>query len=74
MNPALGRERELELKPAEAKKRVMVIGGGPAGIQCALDAAQRGHDVTIYDSKSELGGRIKLAAMIKGDKDEDVME
>lgn len=73
VNPALGRERELELKPAETKKKVMVIGGGPAGIQCALDAAQRGHGVTIYDSKSELGGRIKLAAMIKGDKDEDVM-
>lgn len=73
VNPALGRERELELKPAETKKKVMVIGGGPAGMQCALDAAERGHDVTIYDRKSELGGRIKLAAMIKGDKDEDVM-
>ncbi len=72
VNPALGRERELELKP-ETKKKVMVIGGGPAGMQCALDAAERGHDVTIYDRKSELGGRIKLAAMIKGDKDEDVM-
>lgn len=73
VNPALGRERELELKPAETKKKVMVIGGGPAGMQCALDASERGHDVTIYDRKSELGGRIKLAAMIKGDKDEDVM-
>ncbi len=73
VNPALGRERELELKPAETKKKVMVIGGGPAGMQCALDASERGHVVTIYDRKSELGGRIKLAAMIKGDKDEDVM-
>lgn len=73
VNPALGREKELELKPAQTKKRIMVIGGGPAGMQFALDASKRGHDVTIYDRKSELGGRIKLAAMIKGDKDEDVM-
>lgn len=51
----------------------MVIGGGTAGMQCALDAAERGFDVTIYEKKSELGGRIKLASMIKGDKDEDVM-
>ncbi len=73
VNPALGRERELELKPVETSKKVMVIGGGTAGMQCALDAAERGFDVTIYEKKGELGGRIKLASMIKGDKDEDVM-
>lgn len=71
--PRAWRERELELKPVETRKKVMVIGGGTAGMQCALDAAERGFDVTIYEKKSELGGRIKLASMIKGDKDEDVM-
>jgi len=73
VNPALGRERKLAIVPAETSKKVMVIGGGTAGMETALVAAQRGHDVTIYDKASELGGRIKLAAMIKGNKVEDVM-
>ncbi len=73
VNPALGQERQLALTPAKVRKRVMVVGGGPAGMECAITLAQRGHDVTIYEKSGELGGRTKLAAMIKHGGPEDVM-
>lgn len=73
VNPALGQERQLALTPAKASKRVMVVGGGPAGMECAITLAQRGHDVTIYEKSGALGGRTKLAAMIKHGGPEDVM-
>ena len=63
-NPAAGREKELgigTLKPASVKKKVMVIGGGPAGLKLAEVAARRGHQVTIYDKGEELGGQNNLA-------------
>lgn len=73
VNPALGQERQLALTPAKASKRVMVVGGGPAGMECAITLAQRGHDVTIYEKSGALGGSTKLAAMIKHGGPEDVM-
>lgn len=73
VNPALGREPELTPTPATIKKTVMVIGGGPAGMEAALTAAARGHKVTLCERSGELGGRIKLASMIKGNRVEDVM-
>ncbi len=73
VNPMLGQERQLAAKPAEVKKRVMVVGGGPAGMECALTLAERGHDVTIYEKSGALGGRTKLAAMIKSGGCEEVM-
>ena len=63
-NPAAGREKELgadTLKPATVEKKVMVIGGGPAGLKVAEVAARRGHRVTLYDKDNELGGQINLA-------------
>ncbi|WP_449315122.1 oxidoreductase [Rubneribacter sp.] len=74
VNPGLGRrDCWLEEHPAEKVKNVMVIGGGPAGMECAVTAAKRGHKVALYEKTAELGGKTKLASMIKGDKIEDVM-
>lgn len=73
VNPTLGQERQLAAKPAEKIKRVMVVGGGPAGMECALTLAERGHDVTLYEKTGALGGRTKLAAMIKSGGCEEVL-
>src|SRR5690606_6560880 len=61
-NPAVGREKELgvgTLQPAANPRRVAVVGGGPAGLRAALVAAQRGHDVTLHERESELGGQLR---------------
>ncbi len=60
MNPALGHEVEPEysIKPAAVKKNIMVVGAGPAGMECALTAAQRGHTVTVYDKNDRIGGAL----------------
>jgi 2,4-dienoyl-CoA reductase (NADPH2) len=71
VNAALGREYEYELKPAVKKKRVLVVGGGPAGMEAARISALRGHDVLLYDKKPYLGGGLPLAAMVKGTELED---
>ena len=63
-NPFIGRERdedELNLPQTEWKKRIIVIGGGPAGMWAAKVAALRGHDVTLYEKESSLGGQINIA-------------
>ena len=60
MNPALGHEVEPEyhVTPATVKKKVMVIGAGPAGMECAITAAQRGHTVTVFERSDRIGGRL----------------
>lgn len=73
VNPSLGREKEMDMSQAQVRKKVMVIGGGPAGMEAARVATLRGHDVTLYEKSSALGGRLKLASMIKGCEVEDVM-
>jgi 2,4-dienoyl-CoA reductase (NADPH2) len=65
INANLGREREFALKPAAKTKRVLVIGGGPAGMEAARVAALRGHKVTLCEKESKLGGLLSLAAMLK---------
>jgi 2,4-dienoyl-CoA reductase-like NADH-dependent reductase (Old Yellow Enzyme family)/thioredoxin reductase len=62
VNPSSGREREFALVPAKAKKKVMVIGGGVAGMEAARIAALRGHDVALYEKDRELGGQIRWAS------------
>ncbi|MBM4463043.1 MAG: hypothetical protein FJ012_06850 [Chloroflexi bacterium] len=69
MNPATGWEGEPgwgEVEPAAVKKRVMIIGGGPAGLETARVAALRGHQVSLYDRGSELGGQTLIAAKAPG--------
>ncbi len=62
-NPVIGREKEWALlKPASVKKKVMIIGGGPAGLETARVAALRGHTVSLYEKNAELGGQILIAA------------
>jgi 2,4-dienoyl-CoA reductase (NADPH2) len=68
----LGREREYEIKPAAKKKKVMVVGGGPAGMEAARVAALRGHEVALYEKERWLGGSLPLAATVKGFEREDL--
>ncbi|MFC1982817.1 FAD-dependent oxidoreductase [Chloroflexota bacterium] len=72
INAALGREKEYEITPAQKKKKVAVVGGGPGGMEAARVAALRGHEVTLYEKESRLGGLLSLTAMIKGTEVEDV--
>lgn len=55
-NPAAGREAEMEIVPAVEPKRILVVGGGPAGLECAAAAAERGHHVVLVDRRPALGG------------------
>jgi len=69
MNPAAGREYLPgweELQPAAVSKRIMVIGGGPAGLEAARVAARRGHRVSLYERNAELGGQTLVAAKAPG--------
>jgi len=63
VNPEVGREREMELEHAAKAKRVLVAGGGPAGLEAARVAALRGHKVTLYEKEQELGGQFRLASI-----------
>jgi 2,4-dienoyl-CoA reductase (NADPH2) len=74
VNAALGKERESEILPAPKRRKVMVVGGGPAGLEAARVAATRGHAVTLYEKEKKIGGLLPLAAMIKGLEYENVSE
>lgn len=62
-NPAAGREKDYEIKPAEKPRKILVIGGGPAGMEAARVARLRGHDVTLWERNDRLGGQLNLALM-----------
>jgi 2,4-dienoyl-CoA reductase (NADPH2) len=66
LNPRTGRENALEITPARTRRKLLVAGGGPAGMEFALTAAQRGHDVTLYEKQDQLGGQVNLACAVPG--------
>jgi 2,4-dienoyl-CoA reductase (NADPH2) len=66
VNPRAGRETSLRFLPVKSKKTIAVIGGGPAGLSCAAVAAERGHEVTLFERAPELGGQFNLAKRIPG--------
>ena len=63
INPAVGREKEMVITPAVKQKKVLVIGGGPGGLEAARVSALRGHKVMLWEKASKLGGQINLAAI-----------
>ncbi len=65
-NPLAGFEAERAVKPAAAARRVLVVGAGPGGLEAAVTAAERGHDVLLMDEAAEIGGQLPLVAAPPG--------
>ncbi|MBU1053384.1 MAG: FAD-dependent oxidoreductase [Proteobacteria bacterium] len=66
-NPVVGLEKEIgTLAPASPKKKVLVVGGGPAGMEAARVARFRGHEVILYEKEEELGGQVSIAMKASG--------
>jgi len=63
VNATLGREKEYSIVPAERSRKILVAGGGPAGMETARVAALRGHHVTLYEKEHRLGGQLNQAAV-----------
>lgn len=64
VNPRTGKERELAIRPVDNRQRVVVVGGGPAGLEAARVAAERGHRVTLFERNNQLGGALVWAATL----------
>lgn len=68
-NPLAGKEHEIAIAPAKAKKRVLVAGGGPAGMEAARTAASRGHEVILCEKGDRLGGTLFFASILYPDNE-----
>ncbi len=69
VNPRAGRESKLLYIKTSGKKRIAVVGGGPAGLSCAAVAGERGHEVVLFEKGAELGGQFNLAKKIPGKRE-----
>jgi 2,4-dienoyl-CoA reductase-like NADH-dependent reductase (Old Yellow Enzyme family)/thioredoxin reductase len=69
INPATLRERTMRPRRAAISKRVLIVGGGPAGLEAARGAALSGHEVTVLERSERLGGRVRLGALSPGRQD-----
>jgi 2,4-dienoyl-CoA reductase (NADPH2) len=66
VNPRACHETELVLSPTRLRKRLAVVGAGPAGLAFAVSAAERGHEVTLFDAADEIGGQLNIAKRVPG--------
>lgn len=66
VNPKAAFETELVVEPTEAPRRIAVVGAGPAGLSAAITAAERGHNVVLFDKSDSLGGQLNMARKIPG--------
>jgi len=66
VNPRAGHETELVYRKAAIRKKVAVVGAGPAGLSAATVAAECGHDVTLFDSSDRIGGQFNMAMQVPG--------
>ncbi|MBB3992499.1 2,4-dienoyl-CoA reductase (NADPH2) [Sulfitobacter undariae] len=66
VNPRACYETELVLEPVTTAKTIAIVGAGPAGLSAAIASAERGHNVTIFDRASEIGGQLNLAKQVAG--------
>jgi 2,4-dienoyl-CoA reductase (NADPH2) len=66
VNPRAGHETELRYEPATRKKRIVVVGAGPAGLACATVLAERGHAVDLFEASDVIGGQFNLALRVPG--------